>query len=64
MKFSQRVARSEIHFYLQKLMARGYHKVKSTEHRGGYIVEFERIKEGKVEYLKVKFSNNGWASFM
>lgn len=64
MKFSQRVPRSEIHFYLQKLLSRGYEKVSSSQHRGGYIVKLKRIKDGKEEHLSVKFSNNGWCSMM
>lgn len=63
MKISQRVARSEIHFYLQKLEKRGYKKVLSSHHKGGYCVVLERTgKEGKVERLNVKFSTNGWCT--
>lgn len=62
MKISQRVARSEIHFYLQKLERRGYRKVSSSHHKGGYRVEMVREKDGKEERLNIKFSNNGWCT--
>lgn len=63
MRISQRIARSEVHFYIQKLINRGYEKVSSKEHKGGYIVEFVRNRGGVQETLRVKFSNNGWVRF-
>lgn len=62
MKLSQRVPRSEIHFYIQKLIRRGYKKIEATHHIGGYVVKLERTVNGKYERLTVKFSNNGWCT--
>lgn len=64
MQFSQRTPRSEIHFYLQKLYRKGYTKIDSKHHLGGYKVVMERIIGDCKDVLTVKFSNNGWCSIL
>lgn len=62
MQFSQRTARSEIHFYIQKLLTKGYKKVKTSHHKGGCRVVVERVLNGHKDVLTIKYSNNGWCS--
>lgn len=62
MRISQRVARSEIHFFMQKLYNKGYHKISMSHHDGGYRVKLQRTSKKSNEILTIKFSANGWVS--
>lgn len=57
---SIRLAKSEQHFFMQKLYTKGWKKVKNESIPGGNIVYLERIIDTRHESMKVIYRDNGW----
>lgn len=64
MKISERIAKSEVHFFLTKLYSKGWKKTSNYSIRGGYIVNLQRHTKRGPEAMKVKFMDNGWVTYM
>lgn len=57
---SQRIPKSEQHFFLQKLYSKGWKKVDNEVITGGNIVTLSRINKERTETLHVRYMDNGW----
>lgn len=60
MKITQRIDKSQIHFYIVKLKEKGFQKVADRHTKYAYIVCFQRGEER----LTMKYTNNGWLTII
>lgn len=60
MVVKERVAKSQIHLYINKYLSQGYVKVSDKKRPYIYMVTLERRSGKKVERLTFKYTQNGW----
>lgn len=60
MVIKERIAKSQIHFYIQQYLDKGYQKVADKKTPYMYSVRLERNTGGKVERITFMYTRNGW----
>jgi len=59
MVLKERIDKSQIHFYINKILSRGFVKVSDIKSPYVYTVTFEK-RTDRIEHLTLRYTRNGW----